>query len=155
MCQCVCNDEFRYEKDTNMTDMNWSEDMQHQKPKMMDDSIMQSRKPDLTDVTGAVYDHLILYSSLKENPLIHKLQSKSSFYTCFCQGNESWCLVSDKWCWHSSLCPTRAAGRCTATTWQQREKEARERKMEARDRGCKQRCQEEEVNDVREQKGDK
>lgn len=53
----VCNDEFMYEKDTNMTDMNWSEDMQHQKPKMMDDSIMQSRKPDLTDVTRAVYDH--------------------------------------------------------------------------------------------------
>lgn len=56
----------------------------------------------------------------------YKVQSKS-FNTCLCQGSESWCLVSDKWCWHSSLCPMTAAGRCTATAWQQRERE-KERK---------------------------
>ncbi len=43
-------------------DMNWSEDMQHHKPKMLDDSIMQSRKTDLKAVTeDHFYDRVSVF----------------------------------------------------------------------------------------------
>lgn len=48
------------------------------------------------------------------NPLIldpHELTCR----TCLCQQSGSWFLVSDRWCWRSSLCPATAAGRCDAT----------------------------------------
>lgn len=35
--------------------------------------------------------------------------------TCLCCRSESWCPVSDRWCWHSWLDPTKAGGRCGAT----------------------------------------